>query len=123
MAKTVHLICLGCPLSCSLEAETDGREVLSLRGNTCETGAQYARKELIHPTRSLSSLVRVTGGTQTVVSVKTAAEIPKEKIFDCIHGIKSLEVAAPVHMGDVLLEDVAGTGIAIVATRSVPPKE
>lgn len=58
-------------------------------------------------------------GTQPRVSVKTKKEIPKEKIMDCIRQLKDVHADAPVEIGDVLLENVAGTGADIVATASV----
>lgn len=54
-----------------------------------------------------------------MVNVKTASDIPKDRIFDCITAIKDIEVSAPVHIGDVILSDAAGTGVAIVAARNV----
>ena len=54
-----------------------------------------------------------------MVSVKTQSDIPKDKIFDCIHALKNVTVSAPVHIGDVILKDVAHTGVAIIATKNV----
>ena len=94
-------------------------EVISVEGNTCKRGAVYGRKEVTNPTRIVTSTVRVTGGSISVVSVKTREDIPKEKIFDCVKALKEVEVAAPVHIGDVVLRDVAGTGVDVVATKNV----
>ena len=120
--KKVNLICIGCPLGCPLEVEMDGAEVISVSGNTCKNGDKYARKELTNPTRIVPSLVRVVGGTLGMVSVKTASDIPKGKIFDCVRELKAIDVPAPVHIGDVIIADVAGTGVAVVATKNVPAK-
>ena len=62
------------------------------------------------------------GGKADMVSVKTREDIPKEKIFDCIKSLKGVEVEAPVHIGDVILPDAAGTGVDIVATKNVERK-
>ena len=120
--KKVNLICIGCPLGCPLEVEMEGNEVLTVSGNTCRNGEKYARKELTNPTRIVPSLVRVTGGTLGMVSVKTATDIPKGKIFDCVKELKKIDVPAPVHIGQVIIENVAGTGVAVVATKNVPAK-
>ena len=120
--KKVNLICIGCPLGCPLEVEMEGNEVLAVSGNTCRNGEKYARKELTNPTRIVPSLVRVTGGTLGMVSVKTATDIPKGKIFDCVKELKKIEISAPVHIGQVIIENVAGTGVAVVATKNVPAK-
>ena len=113
------LICIGCPMGCSLTVEIDGGEVVSVTGNTCKRGDVYARKEVTNPTRIVTSTVRVTGGDNDMVSVKTKEDIPKGKIFECVKALKGVSVQAPVHIGDVILEDVAGTGVPIVATKNV----
>ena len=61
----------------------------------------------------------ISGGDADMVSVKTKEDIPKGKIFACVKALKSVEIPAPVHIGDVLVEDVAGTGVDIVATKNV----
>lgn len=113
------LICIGCPMGCPLTVEVDGGEVVSVTGNTCKRGDVYARKEVTNPTRIVTSTVRVTGGDRDMVSVKTKEDIPKGKIFECVKALKGVSVQAPVHIGDVILEDVAGTGVPIVATKNV----
>ena len=117
--KTVNLTCIGCPLGCSLTAELEGREVIRVTGNNCGVGDKYARKELTNPTRIVTSTVRVTGGELAAVSVKTAGDIPKARIFDCVRALKDLEIPAPVSIGQVVLEDVCGTGVAVIATKNI----
>ena len=118
--KKVHLICIGCPLGCPLEVEMEGAEVLTVTGQTCKNGEKYARKELTNPTRIVTSIVRVVGGTLGMVSVKTASDIPKGKIFDCVKELQTIDIPAPVAIGDVIIEDVCGTGVSIIATKNVP---
>ena len=98
----------------------EGNEVLSVSGNTCKTGEKYAQKALTNPTRIVTSTVRVTGGTLGMVSVKTSADIPQGKIFDCVKELQAIDVPAPVAIGDVIIPDVCGTGVSIVATKNVP---
>jgi len=117
--KTVNLICIGCPLGCPLTVEMEGNEVKSVAGNTCPRGDAYAKKELTNPTRIVTSTVRVAGGKLAMVSVKTESDIPKGKIFDCVKALKEVEVIAPVKIGDVIVENVAGTGVNVVATKNV----
>lgn len=114
-----NLICIGCPMGCALEVTLDGGEVLSVTGNTCPNGDQYARKEVTNPTRIVTSSVRVSGSSANVktVSCKTRHDIPKEKIFDVIRDIKDVVVPCPVHIGDVVKANVAGTGVDMVATK------
>ena len=106
-----RLTCIGCPMGCPLVVTMDGGEVVSVTGNTCKRGEIYGRKEVTNSTR--------IGGSIDMVSVKTKEDIPKGKIFDCVKALKTVEVAAPVHIGDVILKDVAGTGVDVVATKNV----
>ncbi len=115
------LICIGCPLGCPLEVTLENGEVLSVTGNTCKRGEIYARKEVTNPTRIVTTSVKVYGSTcgASAVSVKTAADIPKEKIFAVIRDLKGVAVPCPVHIGDVVKADVAGTGVDVIATKNV----
>ena len=84
-----ELTCIGCPLGCPLTVTLENGVVQSVQGNTCPRGDAYARKEVTAPTRIVTSTVRVTGGTLPAVSVKTAGDIPKGKIFDCVREHRS----------------------------------
>ncbi|MDO5423788.1 MAG: DUF1667 domain-containing protein [Eubacteriales bacterium] len=117
-----ELTCIGCPLGCHLTVTLENRQVTSVEGYTCKRGKDYGAKECTHPERTVTSSVPVTGGTLPMVSVKTAKDIPKEKIRDCMEAIHSLHIQAPVRIGTVLLENIAGTGADLVATRNVPEK-
>ena len=117
-----NLTCIGCPMGCPLTVKLEDTEVINIEGNICKRGAVYGKKEVTNPTRIVTTTVRVSGGAETVVSVKTKEDIPKGKIFECVKALKTVEVPAPVHIGDVLLEDVAGTGVDIVATKNVGTK-
>lgn len=113
------LICIGCPMGCALGVEIEGNEVVNVTGNTCKRGDIYARKEVLSPTRIVTSTVKVDGGSLAMVSVKTKEDIPKGKIFDCIMALKNVSVKAPVRIGDVVLANVAETGVDVVATKNV----
>ena len=90
-----------------------------MTGNTCPRGDAYARKELVSPTRIVTSTVRLTGGELPVVSVKTAQDIPKEKIMECMAQIKQAVLEAPVSIGDVAVSNVAGSGVDVIVTKNV----
>lgn len=113
-----NLTCIGCPLGCSITVKMESGSVISVEGNTCKRGDDYARKEVTNPTRIVTTTVMVNGGTEAMVSVKTRSDIPKDKIFDCIKALKKVRVNAPVHIGDVICKDIAGTGVDIVATKN-----
>lgn len=114
-----NLICINCPMGCMLTVAMEGEEILSVKGNTCKRGDTYARKELTNPTRIVTSTVKVSGGNENMVSVKTKEDIPRGKVLECVRELKNIVVAAPVSIGDTILKDAAGTGVNIVATKNV----
>lgn len=114
-----ELICINCPLGCSLTVSMQEGEVLSVTGNSCPRGEAYGRKECTNPTRIVTSTVHVTGGSLPVVSVKTASDIPRDKMQDCIRALRDVTLTAPVRISDVVLENVAGTGVNVIATKNV----
>ena len=87
-----ELTCIGCPLGCQLTV-TMGNGEIKVEGNTCPRGEAYAKKEVTNPTRIVTSTVRVEGGTIERAAVKTASDIPKGKIFDCMKEIRAVKVA------------------------------
>ena len=114
-----ELICIGCPMGCPITVEMENNEVVSVTGNTCPRGDVYARKEVTNPTRIVTSSVLVSGAKEKMVSCKTASDIPKGMIFEVVKDIKDVVVQAPVHIGDVVKANVAGTGVDMIATKEV----
>lgn|SRR5699024_6374558 len=119
MTETRELICINCPLGCGLTVTLEDKEAVKVEGNTCPKGEAYGKKEVTNPTRIVTSTVRVSGGVLPVVSVKTASDIPKEKVMDCARTLKNVEIQAPVSIGDVVLEDICGTGVPMIATKNI----
>lgn len=113
-----ELICIGCPLGCPLTVRIEGDQI-EVSGHTCKRGEDYAKKEVLSPTRIVTSSVPVTGGELAMVSVKTKEDIPKGKIFECMEEIHKTRVKAPVAINDVIIENCAGTGIPVIATKNV----
>ncbi len=115
-----EMICVSCPIGCMMTVElNDKNEVISVKGNTCKRGEQYATDECTNPVRMLTTTIKVSGGTLPVVPVKTSKPIPKGKMFDCMQVINNEVVDAPVKMGDVLICNICDTGVDIVATNEV----
>lgn len=118
-----NIICVACPMGCGVTVELDDNgTIISVTGNTCKRGDAYARTEITNPVRSLATTVKVEGGVFNVVPCKSAGALPKDKIFECMEVINSVCVNAPVKLGDVLVSDILGTGIDIVATNHCPIK-
>lgn len=112
-----ELICIACPIGCHLEVDIDYD--YEVTGNQCKRGIAYGRKELTNPTRIVTSTVRIEGGIYNRIPVKTNGEVPKNMIFKVMDLLNTVDLVSPVKMGDIVLENVCGTGINIVATRSM----
>ena len=118
----MDLICIRCPMGCPIHVELENGAVVSVTGNTCRRGEDYARTEAVAPVRTVTSTVRALGGVRPVVAVKTVPDIPKGKIFAVMDEVRRLTVTAPVHIGDVICPDIAATGSALVAAAELEKK-
>lgn len=116
-----ELTCICCPLGCALTVDINGDEI-TVTGNTCPRGAVYGKKEVTNPTRVVTSSVPVSGGDYAMVSVKTQTDIPKGKFFDVMAEILKARATAPVKIGDVIIKNVASTGVDVIATRNIVKK-
>lgn len=114
-----ELTCIGCPLGCALSVEIGENGEIKVTGNSCKIGENYAVKECTNPTRIVTTTVDVSGGIYPMVSVKTEKDIPKDKIFACVKALKGIKVKAPVNSGDIIYENIEGTGINVIATRNI----
>ena len=117
------MTCILCPNGCDLEVRWKGNpteDSVEVSGNLCPKGIRYALDELTHPERTLTTSVRIRGGTQRLTSVKTAAPVPRETLASVREALRSIVLDAPVAIGQIVAEDVAGTGIDVVVTRPVP---
>lgn len=115
--------CILCPRGCHLTAEwaTDekGEKTVKVSGNFCPRGIKYATEEMTMPMRTVTTSLYVDGGEEKMVSAKTADTVPKEKIAMVLSQARSVRATAPLAIGDVLIENIAGTGVNLVATRKV----
>jgi len=107
-----EIICIVCPNGCHIIADENG----GFSGGKCKRGITYAQKELTAPERTLTSTVKLCGHSQKRLSVKTSKPIPKELLFAAMDIVKSLEIAAPVQIGDVLVSQICGTDADLIAT-------
>ena len=115
----MDLTCIRCPMGCAIHVEMEKGQVVSVTGNTCPRGAEYAKSEATEPVRTVTSTVRALGGVRPVVAVKTVPDVPKGKIFAVMDAVRALEVKAPVHIGDILCENIADTGSNLVAAAEL----
>lgn len=113
----MKMICINCPKGCELEVEKVGDEI-RVAGHTCPRGEAYGRAEMVNPTRMVTGLVRVAG-MRKPLPVKTRTAIPKGKIDATLFAMHQATVQLPVKIGDVIIGDVAGTGVDVVATANM----
>ncbi len=116
------LTCILCPNGCELEVIYEGNEIQSVTGNKCPKGPEYAAQEIQNPMRNIASSVNLVGGTMPLVSVRLTGPIPKAKIMELMGEIRAASVKAPVKIGDVIIADVLGLGVDVIATRNVSEK-
>lgn len=117
--KTVELTCIRCPMGCRIQVQVDGDKVISVEGNTCKRGDDYARTEVVAPVRTVTSTVRIKNAEHPVIPVKTTSEIPKSMIFKVMEEINRAETEAPASIGDVVIYNVCGTGADVVCTANM----
>ena len=114
------ITCINCPVGCRMTVElSDSGEFLSVTGNTCPRGANYAKSECTLPVRMITAVIPVAN-RRTPLSVKTSSPVPKKLIPDVMSALSKVTVSAPVSLGDVVLADVLHTGSDIIATRNLP---
>lgn len=116
-----ELICIVCPKGCHLHV--DEQNGYAVTGNSCPRGAVYGKKELLSPTRTITSTVKIEGASIPRVPVKTDQEIPKQDIFEAMKLLNQVTLQAPVHVGDIVVAHVLGTDVNFVVTRSLKRAE
>ena len=109
------LICIVCPRGCKLHVDKD----LNVTGNFCLRGEKYGKQEVTNPTRIVTSIVPIQNAELAMCPVKTNEPIPKAKIFEVMSSINKVIITAPVSIGDVVISDVAGTGVDVIVTRDM----
>ncbi|MBS7300172.1 MAG: DUF1667 domain-containing protein [Clostridiales bacterium] len=105
-------------MGCRMEVTLEDGAVVSVKGNTCKRGDLYAHQECTQPLRMITAVAPVAGSVAPV-SLKTRTPIPKAKIDECMRAIDELQLKAPIKAGDVLIANVVGTGVDVIATKSV----
>ncbi|MDD3718953.1 MAG: DUF1667 domain-containing protein [Actinomycetota bacterium] len=118
--KSKHeFTCINCPLSCSLVLSEEDGEVLEVSGADCKVGEKYAVEEFKDPRRTLSTTVKVKGGALPLLPVVSASPIPKRLVRDAVRALAEVVLEAPVADGQVIYEDIMGTGVNVVASRTL----
>lgn len=113
-----ELVCVVCPYGCRLHVTLEGEEVLEVAGNICPQGGIYARQEATRPMRVITSLMRAKNRDKPF-SVRTRDTVPKALFFQCVEQIRSTTPEAPIRCGDVVIENILGTGVDVISTQDV----
>ena len=116
MTEIKHITCIRCPIGCQLTVEVTDGAVTKVEGNLCKRGVEYAQSECVHPVRTLTTTVRVLNGDP--LPVRSREPLPKEMIFACMDVMRTVAVTAPVAAGTVIVADICGTGVDMIATAS-----
>ena len=124
MAKEAKkpLICITCPVGCSLEVtyDEDNNEVIKVTGNQCTKGIDFAKNELKDPRRMVTTTVKVKNGFHPLAPVYTTAPIPKPLIFELVKQLRKIELEAPVKVGEVVLKNFENTGVDVITAKDIP---
>ena len=114
-----EIICTVCPRGCSIQVEGNEKEILSLEGYGCKRGVTYATAEYTNPVRILTTTVKVQDKENELLPVRSNIPVPKDKLFDCMEIIKQTAVSTPIQRYQVVIKDICGTGVDIVATKDI----
>ncbi|MDY6029355.1 MAG: DUF1667 domain-containing protein [Acidaminococcaceae bacterium] len=117
--ETRVMNCIMCPLGCEMTVTVEDGVFKSVTGNTCPRGEKYAKDEVTSPKRMLTGTVSIGGGILPLLPVVSSAALPKDRILDCSAFLRTVDVAGPVKTGDVIVENILGLGVDIIASRDM----
>ena len=123
MTEIHELICIACPVGCQIKAQVRQDKIISIEGNQCKRGEIYTQDEIFRPARVVTSTVRVQDAALPVVPVRTAEPVPKKSIGAILQELAQVTVTAPIEFHQIIVHDIAGTGVAVVASRPLPVRE
>ncbi len=118
-----RVTCIVCPLGCEATVTIKNGRVIKVENLECPRGEDYVLKEIEAPTRDFFTTVQVRGARIPVCPVRATQPVPKEKLLDCSKELAKITVDAPIKIGDVIVENLLGLGIDIIATRNLEQME
>ena len=124
--KKKKIVCTNCPLGCKINvvyADADEIEIVEVKGNRCKRGLEFVKQEITDPLRVVVTSVKVENGEIPMASVRSDKPVPLRLMQDIMKILKQTKVKAPVKRGDVIIQNILGTGSDIIATRSVDRKK
>jgi len=113
------ITCITCPIGCNVTVRGRGGRITSIEGNKCKRGEEYVSNEYLDPRRVLTTVVKSEGCRLPVISVRTDKPIPKDKILNCVEELRTIVAKGDMRIGDVLVENILGTGANIIVTKNM----
>jgi CxxC motif-containing protein len=114
--------CIVCPRSCKIDLTIKDDNSYEIKGNSCKRGESYVINEYTNPKRMLTTTVKIENGLYKNIPVVSDQEVEKSKLFDCLKYLYSIKVKAPIKEGDIIVENILGTGVNIIAARDMAKK-
>ncbi len=108
-----------CPMGCEMQVTIEAGKVTGVTGNTCPRGLKYAEDEITAPKRMLTTTVKIEGGILPLIPVVSSAALPKDKVLACAEALRNVTLKAPVKEGDVVVANILGLNVDIVASRDM----
>lgn len=112
-----ELVCIVCPRGCRLKVDEEND--CAVTGNHCPRGVEYGKNELLHPVRTVTSTVRISGALHSRCPVKTDRAIPKELVLKAVGLLDGVNLHSPVSRGQVAVSDILGTGANFIVTKDM----
>jgi len=117
----VNIICVGCPVGCTVSlAIGDDGKLAAITGCKCKAGKKYVVEEYKNPVRVLTGTIVTQDSAWPLLPVRTAAPIPKAKLLPGMRVLAKTRIKPPVKIGDVVISNLLGTRVSVVATSDLP---
>lgn len=110
-----EIICIVCPLGCRMKVQMEGQNVQKIEGNKCKKGVVHAKEEVFNPVRVLTTTVKTGRAEEPLTPVRSDKGIPRKRLIDCMTEISRCRISGPVQAGEVVISNILGLGVNIVA--------
>ncbi len=115
--KRHELTCTNCPRGCTLEVIIEDGKIISLSGNRCEKGEEFAISEITAPKRSITSTVKTTSVHFPRAAVRTTEKIPVEQLFIVMEKINHYVLDHDCRCGEILIPHIYGE-VDLIVTQT-----
>lgn len=116
MAVQEHIVCVGCPMGCSVILTIENKNVTAIEGNGCKQGKKYVLEEYRNPVRTFTSTLLTEGSSQSLLPVRTNKPIPRTKMLSTSLALAGVRVRPPVRMGEVVVSRPGGIEADVIAS-------